>query len=426
MMGMQMTQQLFRRECLAARRDNGMGGICLAQPLAQWVLTLGAVLVVLTIAVYLYCASYAQRSTVTGRLVPTLGLASVLAPASGVLAEMDATEGARVAAGQRLAVINVPRATLASGSASPDLEAALRERDAGLRSVQQGQQRALAAQARGLIAQIDAATAELAQVQAQIDTRERQARINSTTLARMRELREQQYVSQLQLQQQESAVLDQVGAVQELEQRASALKRDILQLRQSRDELAGQRQAVDAGTQRDLATLTQERVEMRAAGAVVIVAPVAGIVATQIAKPGQAVQEGQPLFTLLPGDGKLEAELLLPSRAAGFIAPGDHVLLRYPAYPYQKFGHQQGRVASVSRSALGANELGALLGTTGGAQPLYRVTVALARQSIPAYGKEEALKPGMLVDADIVGETRRLAEWLFEPLYSMRGKLGSS
>ncbi len=180
MMAMQMTQQLFRNESLVARRDSGMGGISLAQPVAQWVLATSALLVVLAIASYLYCASYTQRSTVTGRLVPALGLATVLAPASGVMAEMGTAEGAMVAAGQRLAVINVPRTTLASGAASPDLEAALRERGAGLRAVQQGQQRALAAQASGLGAQIDAASAELSQVQAQIDTRQQQTRINST------------------------------------------------------------------------------------------------------------------------------------------------------------------------------------------------------------------------------------------------------
>ncbi len=421
-----MTQQLFRSEVLEAHRDHGMGGISLAQPLAQWVLAASAFVVALSITLYLCCASYTRRSTVAGRLVPTLGLATVLAPASGVIAQMNASEGRQVAAGERLLVIDVPRATLASGAASPELEAALRERGAGLRAARQGQQRAMAAQSAGLGAQIDAATTELAQVQEQVETREQQSRINSATLAGMQELRVRQYVSQLQLQQQESALLDQVAAAQELQQRASALKRDILQLRQARDALRGQRQAIDADARRDLAALTQERVEMQAASAVVITAPVAGVVATQIAKPGQTVQQGQPLLTLLPGDGRLEAELLVPSRAAGFIAAGDRVLLRYPAYPYQKFGHQQGRVASVSRSALGASELGALLGGAGSDQPLYRVTVVLARQSIPVYGKDEALKPGMLVDADIVGETRRLTEWLFEPLYSMREKLGSS
>jgi membrane fusion protein len=145
---------------------------------------------------------------------------------------------------------------------------------------------------------------------------------------------------------------------------------------------------------------------------VTINAPVSGVVATQIVKSGQAVQEGQPLLTLLPGDGALEAELFVPSRSIGFVAPGDAVLLRFQAFPWQKFGHQQGAITSIGRSPLAP---------AGGGQPLYRVTVTLARQSVTAYGKAEALKPGMLLDADILGERRRLIEWLFEPLYSLKG-----
>jgi membrane fusion protein len=70
-------------------------------------------------------------------------------------------------------------------------------------------------------------------------------------------------------------------------------------------------------------------------------------------------------------------------------------------------------------------ELGALLGDVQGGDPLYRVTVQLAKQAVTAYGSEELLKPGMLVDADILGERRRLLEWIFEPLYSLRGKVGA-
>ena len=148
--------------------------------------------------------------------------------------------------------------------------------------------------------------------------------------------------------------------------------------------------------------------------------------ATQLVKAGQAVQAGQPLMSVLPTDSPLQAELLVPSRAIGFIAPGDAVLLRYQAYPYQKFGHQRGKVSRISRSALSSGELGALVGKAGQGEPFYRITVKLARQAITAYGKPEALKPGMLLEADVLGEKRRLIEWVFEPLYSLRGKVGNS
>jgi membrane fusion protein len=419
-----MAQQLFRSEVMASRGASRLGGICLSQPLSLWMLAVLAVCAALAVVAYLVLGSYTRRATVTGRLVPTRGLATVLAPAAGVVSELHALEGLRVLAGEVLAVIAVPRTSIAGGSSGVEFEASVQERRAGLQSARQGQQRALSAQAAGLAAQIAAARNELEQVEAQIGTREQQLGISEATLARMRELHAGQYASLAQLQQQESATLEQAGAVQELRRQASSLKRNLLQLRQSLDELPGQRQTIEATTQRDLAALAQERLSIDAQGAVTITAPVAGIVAAQIVKRGQMVQQGQPLLTVLPGDGRLEAELLVPSRAAGFIATGDRVLLRYQAYPYQKFGHQQGRVASVSRSALGPSELGALLGNSGDGQPLYRVSVTLPAQAIATDDSSELLKPGMLLDADILGERRRLLEWLFEPLYSLRGRLG--
>ena len=96
------------------------------------------------------------------------------------------------------------------------------------------------------------------------------------------------------------------------------------------------------------------------------------------------------------------------------------VMLRYQAYAYQKFGHQRGAVMSISRSALTSKELGALTGNAQPGEPYYRVTVRLAQQVIVAYGKQEHLKPGMLLEADVLGEKRSLIEWIFEPFYSLR------
>lgn len=39
-----------------------------------------------------------------------------------------------------------------------------------------------------------------------------------------------------------------------------------------------------------------------------------------------------------------------------------------------------------------------------------------------AYGKPQLLQSGMLLDADILQESRRLYEWVLEPLYSLTGK----
>ncbi len=420
-----MSQPLFRDEVLKARRTSWLGGISLAQPLRLWVFTGLAVLAASTIVLFVTLGTYTRRSTVTGQLVPTQGLATVVAPASGVVARMEVPEGGQVTAGGTLALVTVPRATQGSGDTQAALEQRLQQRQDGLLATQRAQHAQLQAQAQGIASQLANAQRELAQVEAEVITRQQQVRIASETLERLRRLEGGQFVSVLQIKQQEALVLDYTGQMQTLQRQAIGTRRLMAQLQQAQHELPAQQQASNAGYQRDLAQLEQERVQTQANSALLVKAPVSGVVATQIVKPGQAVQAGQPLLSLLPGDGKLEAELLVPSRAIGFIAPGDTVLLRYQAFPYQKFGHQEGRVARISRSALSGGELGALIGKAEQGEPYYRITVALAQQAITAYGKPEPLKPGMLLDADVMGERRRLIEWIFEPLYSLKGKVGN-
>lgn len=420
-----MSQDLFRKEVLDAKRSSWLGAISLAQPINIWLLTGAAIVAASCVALFLVCASYARRSTVVGQLVPAQGLATVVAPAAGVVSSLPHHEGDRVSAGQALAAITQPYATAANGNTVDAVEQRLQQRHEGLDSGYQAQQQLLSAQADGLVRQLANARTELAQIEREIQTRNGQIAIANESVGRLRELQNDRYVSALQIRQQEAAALEHVSAMQALQRQAINTRRTIVQLQQALRELPGQRIANDAAYRRDVASIEQEKVETEARGSVLINAPVGGLIASQTVKAGQAVQAGQPLLSVIPGDGRLEAELLVPSRAIGFIAPGNTVLLRYQAYPYQKFGHQLGRVATISRSALTPAELGTLLGSTRQTEPFYRVTVALDRQDVRAYGKPERLKPGMLVDADILGERRRLIEWIFEPLYSVTGRLAA-
>ncbi len=419
-----MTHELFRKEVLLARRAGWLGGISLSQPAPLRVLALAFSTTALAVALFLLLGSYTRRSTVTGQLVPSLGLATVPAPATGIVTRLEASEGDRIEAGQALAVVTVPRATLASGNTNSALAQRLRRRRDGLESFNDAQRQLHATQADGIAAQLATARRELAQLESEIATRRKQARIIHETLDRLRQLQQDRYVSILQIKQQEVSALEQVAAVQALQRQATAVQRNVIQLQQALREIPGQRQATEAGFQRDLAQLEQERVETEARGELLVQAPLGGVIATQLIKPGQAVQAGQPLLSVLPGDGRLEAELRVPSHAIGFIEPGDRVLLRYRAYPYQKFGHHAGIVARISRSAMESGEAAAPSGNAPPDEATYRVTVTLARQDVTAYGRAEPLKPGMSLDADILGEKRRLIEWVLEPLHSLESKVG--
>jgi membrane fusion protein len=57
-------------------------------------------------------------------------------------------------------------------------------------------------------------------------------------------------------------------------------------------------------------------------------------------------------------------------------------------------------------------------------EPVYAITVVtLKQQTVTAYGEQRPLSAGMRLDGDILQETRKLYEWMLEPLYSITGKM---
>jgi membrane fusion protein len=153
----------------------------------------------------------------------------------------------------------------------------------------------------------------------------------------------------------------------------------------------------------------------------VVAAPGRGRVGTVLVEPGQMVLPGTTLITVLPTDTTLEAVLYSPSRSMGFVKVGQEVLLRYAAYPYQKFGSHRAVVRSISPNAVNASELG-IVPADGGREPLYRIRATLDLQDIRAYGRAQPLQAGMQVEGDVMLDRRRLVEWVFEPLLSLAGR----
>lgn len=411
-----MDEPLFRREVIEARRRGWLGSISLAQPLRSWLLALAMAAAAIAIGAFLVVGEYTRRSRVVGQLVPDLGLSTVTAPATGIVDRIMPREGERVLAGAPLVLVAVPRATQGGIDAHGSIAEGIERRRASLQATTESQLALLDAREHGLRRQLEAMRGEAARLREQIDSRARQVGLARETLARYRDLHGRHYLSDAQVAQQQQAVLELVSALEESQRQASTLQRERAGIEQALDEIPAQRATQAAASAGKQASLDRERVENAASGELLVEAPVAGLVASRLVEPGQAVQAGQPLLSLLPAGSRLQAQLLVPSRAVGFIAPGDRVLLRYQAFPYQKFGHHEGVVRRVSRSAVPT-------AAGQGSEPYYRVLVDIGRQSITAYGRQEPLRPGMLLEADIMGEHRKLYEWALEPLYSVTGRL---
>ncbi len=413
---------LFRKEVLEARRAQWLGTVSLAQPVRLWWLALFAMLAAIAVVAFLVLGEYTRRTRVVGQLVPNVGLLTVTAPANGVLSNVTVAEGDSVSGGALLAQVTVPAANSATANVVEAVSGRISERADATGESHEAQLDQLAAREAGLRRQVVAMQAELAAVRREQRVRSDQVALSQESVERFRQLRGQQYVTAVQLQQQESQWLEQRASLQALSRSEALLDRQLASVGQELAELPAQRQAVTSAQRRDAAAFRQERLEIAARGDAVLNAPAAGRVTALLGLPGQTIQAGQPLLTLLPEGSALEAHLLVPSNAIGFVAPGDRVKLRYQAFPYQKFGQGEGRVLRVSRSALSAGELASLALGKEAAEPLYRVVVGLERQSVLAYGNEEPLRPGMLLEADVLGERRKLWEWVMEPLFSVTGR----
>lgn len=280
-------------------------------------------------------------------------------------------------------------------------------------------------QTKDLHARIGMLHAQVGATDAQLALQREQATTATNFVTKIKPMVTRGVVSVAQLNAYQADALNdqtQVKALQrqrlDTEQQLSTLRAQLTQLPLDTEAKANQLRG-------QLAQLDAQLAENAAQSGTILRAPRAGIVATLLVKTGQNVAVGQPVLSILPQGSKLEAQLLVPSSAIGFVAPGNRVVLRYQAYPYQKFGQQYGKVVQVSRSALSNAEATSLLGQNI-ATPLYRVLVALDRQRIDAYGKAEALKPGMALNADILLDRRTLWQWVFEPLYGLRQQLAAS
>jgi membrane fusion protein len=415
-------ESLFRREVLEARQGSWLGGIAVAAPVSRWLVAVLALALGAAIVLFLTFGYYTRRESVVGQLVPSSGLLNVVAPGAGTISRVVVQEGQSVKAGDVLLELASAQDNSMLGDTHALVGHQLDQQRAGLEADLRTQEKLAAQQADAMRDKARLLQAQLDQVSGQIGLQRQQAASAEQLLDRIRPLGGKGYVSALQIQQQEASVIEAKTQYRALVRQQLDVRQQLQAVRQQLEQLPLDTATRHNETERQLASINQSIAQNEVQRALVLRAPRDGVVSAVLFKPGQMVSAAQPLLSILPRGSRLQAQLLVPSRAIGFIEPGSRVVLRYQAFPYQKFGQQYGRVADISRSALSPADVGALVGQQA-REPLYRVQVDLDRQTVPAYGKAESLKSGMALEADILMERRRLIEWVFEPLYGIGHRL---
>ena len=416
--GCDMTDSLFRQEAVDASHRGALGSVTLHTPPYRWLL-LGVVAVFVVSALLLLgCGAYTARERALGELLPEQGVLNLVPPVSGTVTRIFVREGQAVERGAPLVAISSEIATELGGTRTLVI-AQLRQQREKLALDLAAQATLTAEGERDARTRAGMLGEQLRQMNEQVSQRQRQLTLARERLTKLQLLREQGYVSNSQLADQESTVLDAEVRARDAARQRLDIEQQLasvrLQLRESPVNASMKRHDIERG----LADIDQQIAENEARRATILRAPSASTVAALLATPGRFVGAGETAAVLLPQGAKLIARLMVASRAIGFIREGERVVLRYQAYPYQKFGQQYGRVIEISRAALSPSEVTSLTGDASVREQHYRVVVALDRQDIDAYGRAEPLRPGMAVEADILLERRRLIEWVLDPLYAI-------
>jgi len=137
---------------------------------------------------------------------------------------------------------------------------------------------------------------------------------------------------------------------------------------------------------------------------------------------GSVMREAETLFTLVPRDAALQAEVDVESKDIGDIAVGQRVKLKFDAFPFQKYGTGTGTVRVISPDSFApviADE-----GTDRApretekrpTQPFYRVLVTPTNVHLHGLPKGFRMMPGMTLSAELQVGRRRVISYFLYPL----------
>jgi membrane fusion protein len=407
-----MATRLFREEAIEAGRDRLTGTVVAAVPPGSRVYTLIMTGVVASLIALLCLGQYATRVAVKGVVANGGGISRVHPPAAAEVQEVLVREGSTVERGAPLVVVSMTQGRDAGGEGVASRLAEIDRQDQELSrqlglasSLGSADTMALVQQKSGLAESIASLDRQRAFIAGQIALAEADTRRNVR-------LAKEGAGTQRQVEESRATLLSQRLELEKLGERLSAQRDSLRQLDaqigarrigadQSQSQLAAQR-----------AALAEQRASLLRQDRLTLTAPVAGVVGDVAARPGQHVEPDSSLVTVVPGTSAVEVQLYAPSRAIGFVKPGQEVRLMFDAFPYQKYGAGKGRVTWVSDVPTDPANLDPGLGIT---EPVFRVRVAL-EGGLRDEAALNPLRPGMTLSANLLLKERALWEVFLDPV----------
>ncbi|MFK8018621.1 MAG: HlyD family secretion protein [Pseudomonadales bacterium] len=417
---MSVVSNLFRAESLQYASQKFYGDTTRVQPIGLTYLTVLIVGIVLVAGIFLWAGEYARKQTVTGYLNPDAGLVVVRSKSSGaIVRKMMVENGQDVVAGQPLAIVSYSELLPGGKDASQEILNSLKKQRNTLRQRLLSYRVAKEREHVRLEQQL-AETVENIELQKSLERKQQQRVGVLSDLRRSKEkLARSGAIAKSELLRSKAEHLDQERSLIEARQSVLQLQSSQNTIRYQLAQLPDRTANGIAEIETSLSDISNRITESINRQDELIVAPVDGRVVSLQYELGQSIAVNKPLVSIEPVGSDIEGVLLLPSSAIGFVEVGQTIRVRFDAFPHQQFGTHPAEISSISEAPITGNDLLSPMQVQGS---VYVAKAKLRAKTMSVLGTERSLRSGMAFQADIILESRSLAQWLLEPFYNLRGR----
>ena len=369
---------------------------------------------------FLTSADYIKKEKVTGIITPELGLVAVFPPQAGILTKLNVVEGQHVEKNDELFGITVDHRTMGGEYIGLKLIEELDVQEKYLSDQLKLEHDKISNQIASRKAKAEQLKKEIDQLKNLISTHNKTLEIELGAYKRAQIMFAEGFISSADVENYYRRYLDQKQKIQtftiKMEETIGLFKEIPFNIKELKVNSKREISRIES----QFSEISKQRIQIKGNRQLSVKAPVSGQISSVVANLGQKVNLATSLFSIIPENSRLQANIYLPTRSIGFLETGQLINIRYEAFPYEKFGTYPGEIYQISKSVIFPGEIPSGLTFQ---EPVYKAIATLKSQSIMAYGKEINLKPGMVLSADVVLNKRSLFEWLFEPLYSLNGKI---
>lgn len=412
---------MFRQEAINAKKQRLQGRVIATQPTSMYVICVATFLIFCVIVLFLCFTQFSRKETVKGYVIPSKGVLKVFANRSGVVDELHVQEGEFISEGEQLFTIKNSQSLATGIEFSEVLGKQFRMQSNTLKLEIKYLNILFDKEMKHLDIQTSQLERALKVVSSELNVNKKALDIKKSALEKSERLFSKGYISESQLNNSKKEYFSALESHSQLQRDKLSREIELSSVRARIDVLPETLAQKEAEIRREIAGIMVQLAELDSQFIFIQKAPESGMITAIQPNLGMRVETTSPILSIIPSNAPLEVELLLPTRSAGFIETNGDVKIRFDAFPYQKFGTMSGKIVQIDKSLILPTEKSLPITIK---EAMYRVRVSIASHSITAYGKEFDIKVGMSVEADIILDTRPLLDWLLDPIYAIRGKLG--